>query len=66
MQSHTARVDGIDMRWEETGSGDPIILLHGTHLPRPLARRGTAHRGPTGAGLGNAWLWRLNSRRTGS
>jgi pimeloyl-ACP methyl ester carboxylesterase len=29
MQSHTARVDGIDMRWEETGSGEPIILLHG-------------------------------------
>lgn len=29
MQSHTANVDGIEMRWEETGSGDPLILLHG-------------------------------------
>lgn len=29
MQSRTATVDGIQMRWEETGSGDPIILLHG-------------------------------------
>lgn len=29
MQSHTADVDGIDMRWEETGSGEPVILLHG-------------------------------------
>lgn len=29
MQSHTAQVDGIDMRWEETGSGEPIVLLHG-------------------------------------
>lgn len=29
MQTHTARVEGIDMRWEEIGSGDPVILLHG-------------------------------------
>lgn len=29
MQSQTARIDGIDMRWEESGSGDPVILLHG-------------------------------------
>lgn len=29
MQSYTASVDGIHMRWEETGSGDPLILLHG-------------------------------------
>jgi pimeloyl-ACP methyl ester carboxylesterase len=29
MQSHTATVDGINMRWEETGSGDPVILIHG-------------------------------------
>lgn len=29
MQSHTARVHDIDMRWEETGSGDPVILVHG-------------------------------------
>jgi pimeloyl-ACP methyl ester carboxylesterase len=29
MQSHTATVDGINMRWEETGSGDPVILVHG-------------------------------------
>ena len=29
MQSQTANVDGIEMRWEETGSGDPVILLHG-------------------------------------
>jgi pimeloyl-ACP methyl ester carboxylesterase len=29
MQSHTARVEGINMRWEETGSGDPVILVHG-------------------------------------
>lgn len=29
MQSHTTTVDGIAMRWEETGAGDPLILLHG-------------------------------------
>lgn len=29
MQNHSTAVDGIDMRWEETGSGDPVILLHG-------------------------------------
>ncbi|SFG84966.1 alpha/beta fold hydrolase [Sulfitobacter dubius] len=29
MQSHTSTVDGIEMRWEETGAGDPVILLHG-------------------------------------
>jgi pimeloyl-ACP methyl ester carboxylesterase len=29
MQSHNASVEGIQMRWEETGSGDPVILLHG-------------------------------------
>jgi len=29
MKSHTANVDGINMRWEETGSGNPVILLHG-------------------------------------
>ncbi|WP_375264183.1 alpha/beta fold hydrolase [Palleronia sp.] len=29
MQSHTALVDGITMRWEETGAGDPVVLLHG-------------------------------------
>ncbi|MEQ3626853.1 MAG: alpha/beta hydrolase [Celeribacter sp.] len=29
MQSHTAPVEGIPMRWEETGTGDPVILLHG-------------------------------------
>ncbi|QPM89817.1 alpha/beta fold hydrolase [Pseudooceanicola algae] len=29
MNSQTAHVNGIEMRWEETGSGDPIILVHG-------------------------------------
>ena len=32
MQSHHANIEGINMRWEETGaeaSGDPVILLHG-------------------------------------
>ncbi|KAF0677028.1 alpha/beta fold hydrolase [Profundibacterium mesophilum] len=29
MQSHNANVDGIEMRWEESGSGDPLVLLHG-------------------------------------
>ncbi|MEP2682855.1 MAG: alpha/beta hydrolase [Sulfitobacter sp.] len=29
MQSHTTTVNGIEMRWEETGAGDPVILLHG-------------------------------------
>ncbi|MGY3436499.1 MULTISPECIES: alpha/beta fold hydrolase [unclassified Marinovum] len=29
MQSRTTQVDGITMRWEETGSGDPVILIHG-------------------------------------
>lgn len=29
MQSHTARVQDIPMRWEESGSGDPVILVHG-------------------------------------
>lgn len=29
MQSHTTTVNGIEMRWEERGSGDPVILLHG-------------------------------------
>ncbi|WP_424932373.1 alpha/beta fold hydrolase [Amaricoccus macauensis] len=29
MQSHSITVDGIDMRWEETGAGDPLILIHG-------------------------------------
>ena len=29
MQSHTADVNGIKMRWEETGTGEPLILLHG-------------------------------------
>lgn len=29
MISHTASVQGIEMRWEETGSGDPVILVHG-------------------------------------
>ena len=29
MQTHTARVEDITMRWEETGSGDPVILIHG-------------------------------------
>lgn len=29
MQSHTARVGEIDMRWQETGSGAPVILIHG-------------------------------------
>lgn len=29
MKSHSADVNGITMRWEEIGSGDPLILLHG-------------------------------------
>ncbi|WP_323764209.1 alpha/beta hydrolase [Marinovum sp.] len=29
MHSHTARVQDIDMRWQETGTGDPVILVHG-------------------------------------
>lgn len=29
MQTHTARVEDITMRWEETGSGDPVVLIHG-------------------------------------
>ncbi|EAQ04549.1 probable oxidoreductase-putative hydrolase involved in aromaticring cleavage [Pseudooceanicola batsensis HTCC2597] len=29
MQSHSTTVDGIAMRWEERGPGDPVILLHG-------------------------------------
>lgn len=29
MQSRTAEVNGIRMRWEETGEGFPVVLLHG-------------------------------------
>lgn len=29
MISNTAIVDGINMRWEETGEGMPVILIHG-------------------------------------
>ncbi|RJE79872.1 alpha/beta fold hydrolase [Paracoccus sp. JM45] len=29
MNSHTMTVDDIEMRWEETGTGDPVILVHG-------------------------------------
>lgn len=29
MISRTATVDGIDMRWEEQGSGLPLVLIHG-------------------------------------
>lgn len=29
MISHTVRVQEIDMRWEESGSGDPVIMVHG-------------------------------------
>ncbi|EAR51797.1 probable oxidoreductase-putative hydrolase involved in aromatic ring cleavage [Oceanicola granulosus HTCC2516] len=29
MQSHSTDVDGIRMRWEEAGAGEPVILLHG-------------------------------------
>ncbi|MDP9347691.1 MAG: alpha/beta fold hydrolase [Gemmatimonadota bacterium] len=29
MQSRLAEVDGIRMRWEEQGEGQPVILLHG-------------------------------------
>lgn len=29
MESHTLVVDGIRMRWEERGSGTPVVLLHG-------------------------------------
>lgn len=29
MISKTALVDGITMRWEETGEGTPVILIHG-------------------------------------
>lgn len=29
MNSRTALVDDIRMRWEENGSGDPVILVHG-------------------------------------
>ncbi len=29
MQSRTVRVNDIIMRWEETGSGDPVVLIHG-------------------------------------
>lgn len=29
MASHTAVVDGIALRWEETGEGVPVVLIHG-------------------------------------
>jgi pimeloyl-ACP methyl ester carboxylesterase len=29
MHSHTTTVDNIEMRWEETGAGEPLILVHG-------------------------------------
>ncbi|MFI8850178.1 hypothetical protein ACIGW3_08290 [Streptomyces sp. NPDC053499] len=29
METRTAAVQGVPMRWEESGHGVPIVLLHG-------------------------------------
>lgn len=29
MESRSVRVNGIQMRWEEAGSGQPVVLIHG-------------------------------------
>lgn len=29
MESHSIRVDDIDMRWEEAGEGTPVVFIHG-------------------------------------
>ena len=48
MQSRTARVDDIEMRWVETGKGDPVVLIHGIPtnpaLWRDVAPRITGRR----------------------
>ena len=41
MKSHSADVNGITMRWEEIGSGDPLILLHG--IDRKSTRLNSSH-----------------------
>jgi pimeloyl-ACP methyl ester carboxylesterase len=29
MQSNSAEVEGVRMRWEEEGSGEPVVFVHG-------------------------------------
>jgi pimeloyl-ACP methyl ester carboxylesterase len=29
MPTRTAMIDGIEMRWEEYGTGTPVVLVHG-------------------------------------
>ena len=43
MNSHTMTVDDIEMRWEETGAGDPVILVHGIPTSPALWRDVVPH-----------------------
>lgn len=29
-----ARVNGVDLEYELTGSGEPVLLIHGSHIGR--------------------------------
>ncbi|OSP53979.1 alpha/beta fold hydrolase [Pseudoruegeria sp. SK021] len=39
MKRHTAHVDGMEMHWEEVGTGDPVILVHGIPTGPALWRK---------------------------
>jgi pimeloyl-ACP methyl ester carboxylesterase len=41
MRSERATIDGIPMRWEESGSGTPVVLIHGIPTSPDLWRRVT-------------------------
>jgi pimeloyl-ACP methyl ester carboxylesterase len=51
MESNTAVVDGIRMRWEERGTGSPVVLLHGIPTSTALWR----HVAPKLTGRVLAW-----------
>ncbi|MFU8829387.1 MAG: alpha/beta fold hydrolase [Phycisphaerales bacterium] len=38
MTSRTATIDGIEMRWEEHGTGTPVVLVHGIPVSPALWR----------------------------
>lgn len=48
--SSTVLVDGIQMRWEERGSGPPVVLVHGIPTSPALWRKARARR-PGHAGI---------------
>jgi pimeloyl-ACP methyl ester carboxylesterase len=51
MESNTLTVDGIRMRWEERGTGTPVVLLHGIPTSPALWR----HVAPKVGGRVLAW-----------